>query len=224
MNIALLMTEENIVGRELLDQLAKRRLCPSLVVIEKSERAEREKSYLKNDFYNPPAIQDLFPLFDAEFFEVSNLNQEDSRKKLLQHSPGIILLDGSVIIKPHIFSLAKIGTINSHPGLLPEYRGVDSVRWSIYHGKPVGATAHFVDNGLDTGPILVKEKIDLQKGEDILRLRVRVMRVCAKIAVQAAQGLLDATLIPQTQPKEGGYYSWAPVEIREKVDEILRGL
>jgi methionyl-tRNA formyltransferase len=140
------------------------------------------------------------------------------------HSPDIILLDGSVIIKPQIFSVARVGAINSHPGLLPEYRGVDSVRWAIYHGKPVGATAHFVDSGLDTGPILVKEKVDLQKGEDILRLRVRVMRVCAKIAVQATWGLSEKKIIPQAQPKEGGYYSWAPLEVREKVDEILRGL
>ncbi|MBI5147722.1 MAG: hypothetical protein HZA37_01040 [Parcubacteria group bacterium] len=224
LSFAVVMTEENIVGCEIMSRLMAENLRPSIVIVERSERAEREKSYLKNDFYAPPAFADIPSRFPSEVVCVPNVNGEESRRALLEHAPDLILLDGSAIIKKQIFSIARIGTLNAHPGLLPEYRGVDSVRWSIYHGNPVGATCHFIDEGLDTGPIILREEVSYAAGEPLLSIRVRVMRICAKLMVEALQGLSSGVLRPVPQPKEGGYYSWAPKEVQEAVDRKLNPL
>ena len=215
------MTEENIVGRELIVQLTQARISIQAVVIEKSPRAEREKEYLKNDFYQPPFVAETLKNFPAEVFNTSNLNSDESVQKLRALGPDLILLDGSVIIKPPVIASAKNGAINSHPGLLPEYRGVDSVRWSIYNNDSIGATCHFIDQGLDTGPILIRKPLTYTRDETLLKIRVRVMRACVEIMVEAVQGLIAGTLKAAPQPKEGRYYSWAPPEVKARVDAML---
>jgi len=91
---------------------------------------------------------------------VSDHNGPATATALSQLEPDIIVLGGAGIIKRHIFSKPKIGTLNVHPGLLPEYRGQSVVPWAIWNGDELGATAHFVDGGLDTGPIVVKRKYE----------------------------------------------------------------
>lgn len=221
MRIALLMTEENIVGREMFEQFGKADIKVGAVIVEHSKHADDEKEYLKNDFYGPPTMVDLLQLYPTEIIDVTKLNGDESFEALQRLAPEVVILDGSTIIKERIFTVATFGSINSHPGLLPEYRGLDSVRWSIFHGKSVGATCHFVDKGLDTGPILVRREVAYQIGETILQIRVRVMRVCAEIVVEAVRGLIDGSVKPVPQPNEGGYYSWAPQDIRDAVDHIL---
>ncbi len=222
LRVVVAMTDEGIVGREVLEQFGARGITVVAVIVEKSERAEREKSYLKNDFYAPPSFTELMARFPTEVVLVSNLNSEESGNAITRLAPDLVLLDGSVIVKERIFSLAKLGALNAHPGLLPEYRGVDSVRWSIYHGDPVGATCHFVDSGIDTGPIVLREVVLYALGESLLTIRVRVMRICARLLVDAVVGLSDGTLRGVSQPQEGKYFSWAPKEVQEAVEKKLQ--
>jgi methionyl-tRNA formyltransferase len=222
MNIVLLITEDGIVGREILKQFGEAAVPITSVLVERSKRADREKDYLKNDLYDPPSFSELIERYPTPVTVVPHLNKEESEAQLRELKPDIILLCGSVIIKPHIFSLSRIGTINAHPGLLPEYKGLDSVRWAIYHNDPVGATSHFVDEGLDTGPVLVRKEVQYRNGETILDIRVRAMRVCVEVMLQAVRGLTDGTLTAKPQQEgEGRYFSWAPEDVKEAVDAKL---
>jgi methionyl-tRNA formyltransferase len=222
MNIVLLMTEDGIVGREILARFGEAAIPITAVLVERSARADKEKDYLRNDRYDPPSFSELMERYPSPVTVVPHLNKAESEARLRELRPDIILLCGSVIIKPNIFSLARIGTINAHPGLLPEYKGLDSVRWAIYHGDPVGATSHFVDEGLDTGPVLVRQEVPYRKGESILDIRVRTMRVCVDVMLRAVRGLMDGTITPRPQRAgEGRYFSWAPEEVKAAVDAKL---
>jgi folate-dependent phosphoribosylglycinamide formyltransferase PurN len=88
----------------------------------------------------------------------NQINGRVSEERIKELNPDLIIHISSNILKSNIFSIPKIGTINLHHGVLPFIRGLDSVYWGIYYNKPewVGATVHFIDEGIDTGKILKK--------------------------------------------------------------------
>lgn len=84
-------------------------------------------------------------------------------------APDLIwVTDYRYIIPRCLFSLAKFGAINLHPSLLPRYRGRASINWAILRGETeVGLTAHFIDEGLDTGDIITQLTIGLDREHDV---------------------------------------------------------
>ncbi len=50
--------------------------------------------------------------------------------------------------------MPRLGILNVHLGLLPEVRGMSSPEWSLLQGVPLGITFHYMDAGIDTGPVL----------------------------------------------------------------------
>lgn len=63
------------------------------------------------------------------------------------------------IIKSPLLNLPKLGFINTHPSLLPYNRGKHYNFWALVEQAPFGVTLHFVDSGIDTGPIVAQQKI-----------------------------------------------------------------
>ena len=64
------------------------------------------------------------------------------------------------IVPPQIFSLPKLGSICFHPSLLPKYRGASALNWALINGESVtGLTLFWVDQGIDTGPILLQKEV-----------------------------------------------------------------
>ena len=66
------------------------------------------------------------------------------------------------IIRENVLTLPKLGTIQYHPSLLPRHRGIASINWAIIQGdKKTGLTIFWVDEGIDTGPILLQKEVDV---------------------------------------------------------------
>lgn len=91
---------------------------------------------------------------------VLNHNSPESIKALSEINPDIIVICSSGIISQKIIDIPKIGIISGHPGWLPDYRGWDALRWAILKNGIKGVTIHFIDKGIDTGDIILQEKID----------------------------------------------------------------
>ena len=77
-------------------------------------------------------------------------------KKLV---PDLLIFAGMPIVSKELLSIPKIGTINGHLGLIPDYRGNYTVHWSLYNDANVGVTVHWVDGGIDTGPIINRQNV-----------------------------------------------------------------
>jgi methionyl-tRNA formyltransferase len=84
-------------------------------------------------------------------------------------SPDLIWVTDYRYILPHeLISLSKYGAVNLHPSLLPRYKGRASINWAILNGEvETGLTAHFIDNGVDTGDIIKQETLELKYDDDI---------------------------------------------------------
>jgi methionyl-tRNA formyltransferase len=67
-----------------------------------------------------------------------------------------------------LLDLAPIGNVNLHPSLLPKYRGRASINWAILNGETtLGLTAHFIDEGMDTGDIIDQVSFELRQNQDV---------------------------------------------------------
>jgi methionyl-tRNA formyltransferase len=67
------------------------------------------------------------------------------------------------IVPPQVFSVPRLGSICFHPSILPKYRGASAINWAIINGESItGLTIFWVDQGIDTGPILLQKTVDIE--------------------------------------------------------------
>ena len=87
--------------------------------------------------------------------------------KLLSLKPDIIVLAGFMkILPPEIIDRFKNQIINIHPSLLPSFKGLDAQKQAIEYGAKVsGCTVHFVDSGVDTGPIIIQSAVYIEEDD-----------------------------------------------------------
>lgn len=84
--------------------------------------------------------------------------------------------------------------LNIHPGLLPAFPGLDAARQALEHGaKVAGATVHFVDEGLDTGPIVAQRAVDVLDMDTAETLAARVLDVEHQLYPAAVRNVLSGT-------------------------------
>lgn len=96
-------------------------------------------------------------------------------KNLRRIKPDLIFVwSYSMILPEEIIKIPKYGCINVHMGLLPEYRGVNGVRWALLNGEEkTGITIHFMDSGIDTGDIIARATFPITPPDDILSLMMK---------------------------------------------------
>ncbi|NIV30355.1 MAG: hypothetical protein GWN58_12930, partial [Anaerolineae bacterium] len=158
--------------------MLERGLKPGLLIEEVSEVAaeEREKFLTRISGQPvPPRIAELVAGSGIPRQTVASHNDPDCREKLMAYGPDLLVLGGTRIIRPPILAIPPRGTINAHPGLLPQLRGSSSVGWALYKDLPVGSTVHYVDAGIDTGPILLRCPLAVHRGEGYEQIVRRVL-------------------------------------------------
>ncbi|MCA9626674.1 MAG: hypothetical protein KC766_03360 [Myxococcales bacterium] len=199
---AFLVLDEHPYGRAMLEELLIGGFRPALCVVEKSRVAdvERDKFLVRMaGFPIAPTFASLSAGIPCEVVESHN----DARcAELLQRlSPDLIVLGGTRILKPHVFAPARQGALNSHPGLLPEVRGSASVAWAIERDERVGCTCHFIEAGIDTGPIVGRREIPVHRGDSYEKLCHATVTLSAKLMREALEAFRDGSLraTPQGQ-------------------------
>jgi len=135
--------------------------------------------------------KDAAGLEHAELFEIDTFVVEPERfsdrnqwgqtllSNVLHHQPDLVILAGFMKILPESFVSALSGKlINTHPSLLPEFKGAHAVRDAIQAGATkTGVTIHYVDEGVDTGEIIVQSEIEIlpQETEHALHERIKTI-------------------------------------------------
>jgi methionyl-tRNA formyltransferase len=97
---------------------------------------------------------------------------ENFVKKLDSITPDLILVWSYPMILPvEVIQIPRLGCINVHLGLLPQYRGVNGVRWALLNGEDkTGVTLHFMDEGIDSGDMIANVTFPITDEDDILSL------------------------------------------------------
>jgi methionyl-tRNA formyltransferase len=94
-----------------------------------------------------------------------------------------------------VWNMPPIGTINVHASLLPRYRGAAPINWAIINGeKETGVTTFKLKHEIDTGDILLQEKVTIDENETAGELHDKLKELGAKVLVKTIEGLADETL------------------------------
>ncbi len=91
----------------------------------------------------------------------STVNSEESYNFLIGAKPELLVVYGSSILKSRIIEIPRLGVLNAHHAILPDYRGNFVEFWQVYNRDydKVGITIHFIDPGVDTGDIVFQNKL-----------------------------------------------------------------
>ncbi len=94
-----------------------------------------------------------------------------------------------------VWNMPPMGTINVHGSLLPQYRGAAPVNWAVINGeKETGVTTFKLKHEIDTGDILLQEKIKIEEDETAGELHDRMKELGAELLIKTIQGLADGSL------------------------------
>ena len=123
--------------------------------------------------------------------------------------PDLICVFGTSLIRDTaLLQAGRLGMINLHGGLSPEYRGADCTFWALYNEQPdqVGCTLHFIDAGIDTGRLIAHVSPEVHEGDQELELFWRATRDSAGVYAEAIQRLAQGEALGVTQPGKGRLY------------------
>jgi len=130
----------------------------------------------------------------------TNQNAPDAMERLGEWSPDLIIFTGGNILRRQLLETPRLGVLNVHLGLLPEIRGMSSPEWSLLKGVPVGVSVHFMDSGIDTGPVLHRYEFPgLERCESLSDLRHRLIAFGVEKAGEVVAGLDRGTIVAKPQ-------------------------
>lgn len=218
-----MMTINNIHGRQILSDLLDFKFDVLAVIVEhKSKFAENSRNYLKNNFYDAPSFSDLIKNTSINVHYVEHHNNEECVEILKEYKPDYIILGGTRILKESVIKTSRCGILNSHPALLPKYQGLDCVGWSIINDDPVGATVHFIDSGIDTGPIILQDSFEYDDCHSLIEVRIKAMKKCSELIIKSLILLEFSGYSPKSQNLSLGInYSNLPTDKLEYIEQKL---
>lgn len=162
---------------------------------------------------------------DPEFLEV-----------LRELAPEVIVVVAfGQMIPESILELPPYGCINVHASLLPKYRGAAPIQWAVIDGEPEsGVTIMKMDTGLDTGDMITKVVVPIEKDETGGSLFDKLSEAGAKLLVDTLPSLADGTAVYEKQPEESptpyaamiqkqlGNIDWKRPAV--EIERLIRGL
>lgn len=122
------------------------------------------------------------------------------------------------ILPQELLDIPKYGCVNVHGSLLPEYRGAAPIQWAVLNGdKKTGVTTMFMNAGMDTGDMILKEEVEIGDDETTGELWDRLKMIGANLLIKTVKEIEDGTATRTKQPEEG---TMAPMLSKEmaKID------
>ncbi|MCO4770393.1 MAG: methionyl-tRNA formyltransferase [Deltaproteobacteria bacterium] len=118
------------------------------------------------------------------------------------------------ILTTRLLEAPRFGCVNVHASLLPAWRGAGPIQWSLAHGDPVtGVTTMWMEEGLDTGPMLLVEEEPIEPEDTASTLGVRLGALGASLLIRTLEEMKAGRLSATPQPSEG--VSHAPLLSKE---------
>ncbi len=141
------------------------------------------------------ALQRNIPILQPE-----NLKDPVFLMKIKELSPDIQVVVAFRMLPEAVWKLPRFGTINLHASLLPQYRGAAPINRAIMNGeKETGVTTFFINSEIDSGDILMQERVPISDNDNAAILHDRLMMKGASLLVKTVDGLSTKTLKPIRQ-------------------------
>lgn len=153
--------------------------------------------------------------------------------KMLKPDVICVVAYGKILPK-EILDIPKLGCINVHGSLLPKYRGAAPIQWAVINGEKItGVTTMYMNEGMDTGDMILKQEVEIGKDETTGELWERLEEIGADLLVKTLRKI-ELGIAPRT--KQGNDFTLAPMldkkmskiewnkKTAEEIKNLVRGL
>ena len=201
-----------------------------LAVITQPDRPKGRGHNLQASPVKQKALEYNLPVLQPEKIKTEEFTAELER---LQPDLIVVVAFGQ-ILSQRILDIPPLGCVNVHASLLPRYRGAAPIHWSIINGeKETGVTTMLMDAGLDTGDMLLKDKVTITEEMTTEELHDQLMAIGGKLLAETIDGLANGTITPEKQDdsisnyagmlnKETGHIDWSKSAV--EIHNLIRGL
>lgn len=183
----------------------------------------------------PPPVKQMAEKAGLKIFQPAKLKDAATQAFLSGFRPdAIVVVAYGHIIPPWMIDLPRLGCLNLHASLLPKYRGAAPISWALIRGeRTTGVTTMKIDPGLDTGPILLRQEIEICEDDTTETLSERLSVLGAELMIETLRRLERGEIEPRPQDsqlatlapllkKEDGRIDWS-IEAKE-IAWRVRGL
>jgi folate-dependent phosphoribosylglycinamide formyltransferase PurN len=197
-----------------------------------------EREYLRNPYLKPVLmhgeqvfrnLREIAREYDFPVVACTDQNAASSVAHLKEWSPDLIIFTGGNILRKQLLDVPRLGVINMHLGLLPEIRGMSGPEWSLLKDVPVGVTLHYIDSGIDTGPILRRcEFPDAAQCDSLADMRNRLIAFGIERVVEVVLALDHGSLAasPQSELDRDNQFfvmhEWLQARAAERLNKNCR--
>jgi len=184
---------------------------------------EMLKYFLETKYYNcdscrfTRSITKLARKNNLKIINTADINSNEFYGTLKELDPDIIILGGGwhQLISQRVLTYPKLGAVNTHPSLLPNFRGTDVHRWQILEGvNTSGVTIHYMDPRFDTGDIIAKKSLEVLIEDTPQSLFEKISQMSANLMLEVLDAIenSDGFLASKSQYGKGDpnlyYHKW----------------
>jgi methionyl-tRNA formyltransferase len=178
-----------------LDHLVKKGYNVVAVVTAPDKPAGRGKKL------TPPPVKVYAESRNIPVLQPLKLKDEDFIQRVQKLNPGIQVVVAFRMMPRELWSIPEKGTFNLHASLLPQYRGAAPINRAIINGESMtGLTTFFIDDKIDTGEIIFREKMEIGENETAGELHDRMMITGAELVVKTVKAIEEGSVRTQPQP------------------------
>ena len=183
----------------------------------------------------PPPVKQTARELGYDVIQPTRIKTPEFAESLKQIEPDLLVVVAYGRILPKsILDVPRLGAVNVHASLLPKYRGAAPIQWAIINGeKETGITTMWMDEGMDTGDILLTATEPIDPADTAASLHDRLAQLGADVLLQTLEKLADNTLKPATQDhsqatlapmlkKSDGRIDWH--RTAEQIESFVRGV
>lgn len=144
--------------------------------------------------------------------KIRNNTEFIDEMKNLQPDLICVVAYGKILPK-ELLEIPKLGCINVHGSLLPKYRGAAPIQWAVLNGeKTTGITTMYMDEGMDTGDIILKKEVNIEDDETTGQLWERLSKIGADLLIETIKEIEKGTVKRKKQSEE---FTLAPMLSKE---------
>ena len=177
----------------------------------------------------PPPVKECAQELGYNIYQPETLKSDEAYEYLKKYDADLfIVVAYGQILSERVLNLPKFGCVNVHASLLPKYRGAAPIQWSIINGETkTGVTTMFMNKGLDTGDMILKTEVEIEKNDTGETLHDKLAVLGAETLIETVKLFENNTVVREKQDDSLSCYApminkeTAKVDFSKPAEEIF---
>ncbi|MBO6607563.1 methionyl-tRNA formyltransferase [Psychroserpens sp.] len=151
---------------------------------------------------NESAVKKYAVSNGLNLLQPTNLKSEAFINELEQLNANLQIVVAFRMLPKVVWDMPKFGTFNLHASLLPDYRGAAPIHWAVINGETItGVTTFFIDEKIDTGAMILQEKVNIAEDDTVGVLHDRLMNTGSALVIKTVELIREDAVETTIQPK-----------------------